>query len=134
MACLHRLAKPSTRSWSAQEYADLCGQDTTLLATHDHGFAIGRLLLDEAELLLIATHPDHRRAGIARACLTSYESQAVNRGALTSLLEVAAGNRPALALYRAFGYVPKGRRAKYYLHADGTREDALLLAKNLTNR
>jgi len=47
------------------------------------------------------------------------------------VLEVAAGNQAATALYVALGYQPIGRRAAYYARPGETTEDALVLALDL---
>ena len=38
-------------------------------------------------------------------------------------------NAPARALYARFGFREVGRRAAYYAHADGSRGNALILAR-----
>jgi ribosomal-protein-alanine N-acetyltransferase len=48
---------------------------------------------------------------------------AAERGCRTIMLEVRAGNEPALALYARHGFTPLSRRRRYY--PDG--EDALIL-------
>ena len=49
---------------------------------------------------------------------------AVEAGAVRIMLEVRAGNHPAIALYEAEGFVQVGRRKNYY---QAPREDALLM-------
>ncbi len=88
------------------------------------GYGIGRLILDEVELLRIATLPEVRGQGHGRALLEAFHQRAMARGAMRSLLEVRASNRAAIALYRAAGYQKDGMRRGYY--ADG--EHALLLS------
>ena len=48
-------------------------------------------------------------------------------------LEVAAGNAGAIALYQASGFRRIGLRPAYYACPDGTRADAVLMARNLTS-
>ena len=45
-------------------------------------------------------------------------------------LEVRDGN-PAVAMYRAAGFAPVGRRRNYYQGSDGRRHDALTFARDL---
>ena len=45
-------------------------------------------------------------------------------GAITSFLEVRAGNEAALTMYRKFGYMESGLRKGYY---SDNREDAVLM-------
>ena len=88
-------------------------------------------MADEAEVLTLATDPDHRRKGLARACLSAFDAGARARGATTAFLEVAEDNAPALALYRAAGYRETARRAGYYARRNGPKVDALILSKTL---
>lgn len=81
------------------------------------------LVVDEVQVINIATRPEHRRRGHARALLDELMRDARGRGALTASLEVRASNEPAIALYRAYGFELVGRRPRYY--DDG--EDALLM-------
>lgn len=92
------------------------------------GFALSRLLMDEAELLLLAVEPDARGQGIGRALIERTVRIAAGKGAHRLLLEVRDDN-PALDLYRNAGFSEIGRRRNYYQGADGTARDALTLAR-----
>ncbi len=119
------------RGWSAEEFADLLASPLTCLRAAPHGFALSRVIADEAELLTLATDPEHRRQGVAAALLTTIESDVASRGALRHFLEVAADNVGACALYARAGYVQTGRRTGYYTRPQGPPVDALLLEKAL---
>jgi ribosomal-protein-alanine N-acetyltransferase len=119
------------RAWSAAEFRDLLRSDHVFSIGDAHVFALARVVLDEAELLTLATDPAHRRAGRARACLTAFEAQAAARGAVSAFLEVAEDNAAARALYRAANYREVGRRKGYYTASDGKPVDALVLVKTL---
>jgi len=132
LAALHAAAMPGTRTWSAAEFATLTAAPGALLRCEGAaGFALARTGADEAELLMLAVAPAARRAGVARRLLAAIEADAAARGADVLLLEVAAGNAAARALYAAAGYAPRGRRRGYYRDAQGGREDALVLGKSL---
>lgn len=92
------------------------------------GYVLGRVIVDEAEILSIATHPDRRRAGLGRALLLAVLAAMAERGARAVWLEVRDSNAPALALYRGEGFVAAGRRKGYYRRPV---EDALILRKEL---
>lgn len=127
------------RAWSTPEFRALLDSDHVFSIGDSlgdslgdaHAFALGRVVLDEAELLTLATDPAHRRAGRARACLTAFEAQAAARGAVSAFLEVAEDNAPARALYHAANYREVGRRKGYYSSQSGAAVDALVLAKAL---
>ncbi|MBN2799505.1 MAG: ribosomal protein S18-alanine N-acetyltransferase [Deltaproteobacteria bacterium] len=91
------------------------------------GFALSTVVLDEAELLLIAVPPERQRQGRARALLQHAQRAWAARGATRALLEVRVDNAPAQALYRAEGWSPAGLRRRYY--RDGT--DAIIMDLDL---
>ena len=97
---------------------------------HPVGFALTRLILDEAELLLLAAHPKQRRAGIGSALLRSVQADITTRGAKRLHLEVRANN-PAVAFYTRHGFAKVGERRAYYRGADGVQRDAHTYARDL---
>lgn len=78
----------------------------------------------ELEIFNIAVAPQERRQGLGKTLLGALLSLASRLGLERALLEVRESNTAALALYRAMGFTPHGRRKAYY--AD-TGEDALVL-------
>ncbi|MDO6416747.1 GNAT family N-acetyltransferase [Sphingomonas sp. BIUV-7] len=106
-----------------------------ILATPDddempEGFALARLTIDEAELLLLAVRPEARGRGIGRILVEAVAEKARARGALRLMLEMREGNG-ALALYAAAGFAQIGRRRDYYRGRDMSRHDAITLARPL---
>ena len=87
------------------------------------GFAMARVVLDEAELLLLAVRPGERRRGVGAALLRAVVDDARDRGVAQLHLEVRAGNE-ATHLYRAFGFAKVGERRRYYRGRDGDHFDA----------
>ena len=94
------------------------------------GFALLRKIVDEAELLLIAVRESFRRQGIGRALLDRSINDAIGEGVEMLHLEVRDGN-PALALYRAVGFVQVGSRRGYYRGRTGKVFDALTFKRHL---
>lgn len=92
------------------------------------GFALSRLLVDEAELLLLAVEPDFRGRGFGQALIERAARIAAGREARRILLEVRDGNI-ALDLYRRCGFAVIGRRGGYYRGPGGVTYDALTLAR-----
>ncbi|MEM1147343.1 MAG: GNAT family N-acetyltransferase [Pseudomonadota bacterium] len=82
-----------------------------------------------SEILTLATHPDHRRQGFARALILDLERQPEASGLLNWWLDVAADNSGAIAFYQALGFRIDGRRPKYYARLEGRRVDAILMSK-----
>lgn len=93
------------------------------------GFALARIVADEAELLLLAVRTAGQRRGIGRILLEQFEDEAAARGAARLHLEVREGNH-ALSLYEQAGFGLVGRRRDYYCGQKGERYDALTLAKS----
>lgn len=94
------------------------------------GFALARMTVDEAELLLLATIPVHRRRGIAAALLRSVVSEAQSRAAVRLHLEVREGN-DAIKLYRAASFAKVGERPHYYRGTAGHAYTAFTFSRDL---
>ncbi|HWW65046.1 MAG TPA: ribosomal protein S18-alanine N-acetyltransferase [Sphingomonadaceae bacterium] len=94
------------------------------------GFALARVIVDEAELLLIGVKPGQRRAGIGGALLDHCADMARERRAKRLYLEVRNGNKAAI-LYERAGFSQIGRRPAYYRGKDGAVYDALSLVISL---
>ncbi|HEX4114080.1 MAG TPA: ribosomal protein S18-alanine N-acetyltransferase [Stellaceae bacterium] len=89
------------------------------------GFILDLIGPEDAEILTIGVAPGARRHGIARALIANLAKRARQRGARRLLLEVAADNEAAIALYRSIGFILLGERPGYYRLPSG-RADALI--------
>lgn len=127
LADRYAAAFPSARPWSSAEIETLATRSGGHLTVTPFGFAIGHVVLDEAELLTLLIDPPHQGHGHGSALLTQWEAQVALDGASRALLEVAATNDAAQALYASHGWQVTGRRPGYY----ATGVDALLMAKDL---
>lgn len=83
----------------------------------------------DAELANLAVHPAWQGQGLGRALLDALLAEAELRGVRDVFLEVRESNTHAQALYQGRGFVPVGRRRRYYQKPD---EDALVLALALS--
>ena len=92
------------------------------------GFGLGRIVGDEAELLLLAVARRWQGKGVGQMLLDRFAAVAANKGAQQLHLEVREGNH-AVNLYKRNGYREVGRRRNYYSGRDGQLFDALTLAK-----
>lgn len=133
LAATHARAIATGRVWSSEEFAALLAAPGALLSGDATSFVLGRVIADEAEVLMVATDPAQQRRGLARAALAAFCDTARARGAASVFLEVAATNTPAIALYSAANFAVQGTRRGYYRQADGTTVDALLLRRDLTS-
>jgi len=132
LARIHASAFRTQRPWSAAEFESLLSSPHVFVVAQGQCFALGRVVVDEVELLTIATAPTARRMGAARAALALFETEAKQRGALVAHLEVAADNTAALGLYRSAEYSESGRRRGYYPRENTPAVDAIILHKALT--
>ena len=68
----------------------------------------------------VATHPDYRRRGIARALTESAMRRAREKHADTIWLHVRQDNPGAIALYRDLGFYERARRTTWYTSSGNT--------------
>jgi ribosomal-protein-alanine acetyltransferase len=120
--------------WSEQNFIDAFRSGYLCLVAKDNqrivGFAIVRVLVDDAELLLIAVSPNARRGGCASLLVEEIKTRlnAQNRSPLH--IEVRASNVGAIAFYEARRFQRVGLRKQYYPSGvlGMPREDALLMS------
>lgn len=103
---------PAARCWAAE------------LDDRLAGMLILWMIVDEAHIATLATHPDFRRQGIAKRLLITALNSAHAEGAQSAMLEVRAGNTIAQTMYQTFGFEAVGRRQRYY---KDNFEDAVLM-------
>lgn len=107
--------------WVADRYGDV------------EGYGVMSVSAGECHILNLCVRPELQRQGVGRRMLVHLLDLARKHGAETALLEVRPSNHPAVALYLHAGFGEVGIRSQYYPAANG-REDALILAKDLTVR
>jgi len=112
-------SNPAARCWVAEAE----GQVVAILVIW--------MIVDEAHIATIATHPEFRRQGLGRDLLVHALQEAVQEGAQRAFLEVRAGNEAALAMYRRMGFAEDGRRQRYYRD---NGEDAILMSLDLQGK
>ncbi len=134
MATLHAAAFTQSRPWSADEFASLVSSPLCFAVGDTTCFALIRVIADEAELLTIATHPEHIRHGLAFLCMQNWQEQARLRGATKAFLEVADDNAPALALYAKCGFKHCGTRRAYYSRSPLPPVDAIVMQSTFAQR
>jgi ribosomal-protein-alanine N-acetyltransferase len=125
------------RGWPASDFASyLSGSDTPVYVACDMkrrvaGFLMLRTAGDDTELITIAVDPKWRGKGVGRALLRAAFEDLLMSRAKRMVLEVAADNPAAIALYRKEGFTEIGRRDGYYARADGKPATALVMARDL---
>ncbi|MGF1444700.1 MAG: GNAT family N-acetyltransferase [Pikeienuella sp.] len=122
--------------WTVADFAALGPPPPVAVITDDAiraGLIVVQIAGDEAEILNFGVVRPARRQGLGTDLLAAAEALAAELGAARLVLEVAVDNAPARGLYARFGYAEIGRRAAYYLRHDGSRVDALVLARPLAD-
>lgn len=109
---LREFENPVSRVWVAEH-------DASVVA-----FLVVWSVVDELHILDVATAPDARRQGHARALLDAALADAVERGLGYATLEVRESNAGARGLYGGLGFRELGTRKAYYRD---NGEDAVLL-------
>ncbi len=128
LAAIHRACFRTPRPWTAAEFTDLLASPQCFLRSAPDGFALGRVIAGEAELLTIAVRPAARQRGIGRRLLEDFLAEAAQRGAISAFLEVSEANESALALYLKAGFALIARRHNYYRDPVASH-DALILKR-----
>ena len=133
MSQIHKQAFPV--SWPEEEMKSHIQKDICLgicggISAPLEAFLLVRTAVDQGDVLTIATHPDHRRKGHARALLKAAETTLKESGVSILYLDVSEKNKGALALYRNCDFKAVGRRPAYYRTAAG-RVASITFSKSL---
>ena len=117
--------------WSEKSIAyELTNQLSHWIVAEEDGVVLGYVgsqsVIDEADMMNVAVHPDYRRKGIAEALVNTLVERLQKMGSHCLTLEVRASNVTAITLYEKLGFSEIGRRKNYYRNP---REDALILRK-----
>lgn len=123
---------PEAAQWPQEQMQPSVTNGRNILVAFDHDKAIGflvlRCLAEEAEVENMAVAPHFRGRGIGQALVDEAIRDASDQGALKIYLEVRESNAAARRLYERAGFIPNGRRPKYYSHPV---EDAVLYQRKL---
>ncbi len=135
LARLHAAAFPED-PWERRALARLLDQPKiharfSVRGRKPVGFLLALVAGGEAEILTLCVDPGARRQGVARALLGDLYATARGAQSTRVVLEVAADNPIARALYAAEGFAAVGRRRLYYRRRGAPAADALILARPL---
>ena len=83
-------------------------------------------VLDEGQISNIATHPEYRRRGLARAIMEEIDRYSLENGIVYLSLEVRESNSPARLLYASCGWSDAGIRKGFY---SKPKENAVVMTK-----
>lgn len=85
-------------------------------------------VLDEAQIINVATNSSFRGRGYAKAVLDAVFEECKQRGIVIVSLEVRESNIPAISLYQGLGFNIEGIRKNFYKNP---RENAFVMIKKL---
>ncbi len=94
-------------------------------------FAVVLYVLDESHLLTLGVAPEVQRQGMGSAVMKHMMLAACTQGAAQMFLELRVSNLRARNLYEKLGFQHLAIRRRYYPAADGAREDAVVMRKEL---
>ncbi len=120
-----------TPPWSEQAFRESLGlEHTILLAAIQDGQVAGYCVcyqsFEEGEITNVAVKKELRGQGIAGKLLEKLCSYGKERGLERYILEVRAGNEPALRLYEKAGFIRVGTRKNFY---EQPVEDAVIMTR-----
>ena len=73
LATIHALCfKDTPRPWSAAEFDEILATPGAFLIAQPRGFAVGRAVGQDAELLTLAVHPSVRRLGVGTSLVGKF--------------------------------------------------------------
>jgi [ribosomal protein S18]-alanine N-acetyltransferase len=123
--------------WNVRDFMELltiAGASGRIAVSQTNGieaFMLDLIGPEDAEILTIGVAPQARRRGLARTLIGDVARRARQKGARRVLLEVAADNEPAIALYVSSGFILLGERPRYYRRREGD-VDAFVFGKYLS--
>ena len=119
--------------WSETAFKEEINNETAVFLTAVcDGFVCGYIgfhfALDEGYIALVATHPEYRQKGIAKALIEKSVEKAKELKLSFLSLEVRVSNIPAQKLYHSCGFELVGKRPNFY---QTPKEDAYIMTKYL---
>lgn len=117
--------------WSVNSIAsELSNRLSTWLVAVEDGVVCGYIgsqsVLDAADMMNIAVHPEYRNRGIACALIKELIERLKQQNVISLMLEVRISNESAISLYNKLGFEIVGKRPHYY---HNPREDAYIMRK-----
>lgn len=102
--------------WSYESVESQLKKDSSVSVIEENckGYALGDIILDEAELYRIAVSENSRGTGLGTAIISEFIEKCRERGAVKIFLEVRSKNVPARKLYEKTGFEQISVRKNYY--------------------
>ncbi len=122
-----------SKAWTQKQFAKAFRQPAfSAFGIRNDGMLVAYVtifhVVDELEIVNIATHSSHRRNGHAYKLLSLVLQVAAQMGIKKIFLEVRPSNTPAIALYERLGFICVDARKGYY---QDTGENALIYSHTM---
>jgi ribosomal-protein-alanine N-acetyltransferase len=106
-------------SWSSYDIQSLLSLDTSISWGQTYkgqliSFILIQKVVNEAEIILLVTHPSHRKKGIAGMLLEEGIEHLREEKVSRIFLEVSVENEVAISFYRSHIFETIGERKNYY--------------------
>ena len=122
------------KMFSNKNYLCLVAHPPRTLKSKPSGFVLVRSVVDEAEIITIATDPHIRRKGVGRRLLQETIRKLEFDRRKKLFLEVDEANNAAINLYKRLGFKTVSERSGYYSdgkNANGKKSTALVMQLEL---
>lgn len=122
------------KMFSNKNYLCMVAHPPRTVKNKPSGFIFIRSVLEEAEVITIATDPNIRRKGVARKLLQETIRKLEFDRKEKLFLEVDEVNKAAINLYKSFGFKTISERSGYYSDGDnpkGKKSTALVMQLEL---
>ncbi len=122
------------KMFSNENYLCLVAHPPKASKSKPSGFVLVRSVLEEAEIITIATKPSARRKGIARQLMQATIRNLEFDRKTKLFLEVDEANHAAIKLYKSLGFIKVGEREGYYSNTSsqsGKKSTALVMQLEL---
>ncbi|MDR1334184.1 MAG: ribosomal protein S18-alanine N-acetyltransferase [Holosporaceae bacterium] len=96
-----------------------------------HGFILGKIVLEEIEIITFCVLPQFQNEGVGKSLLGSIDNYAKDHVVRQIFLEVSEDNLIARRLYEKFGYQKISERKNYY-QTQNHCATAIVMVKNIT--
>ena len=124
-----------THPWTRSQFVEAVDQyQSTVIENNQQvaGFCLMQPVLDEANLLLMAVHPELHGKGLGTQML-NHAIERLGDKCVQIFLEVRESNTAAIGLYEKVGFHQIDVRKNYYPLLEGNRENAIIMVNMLSD-
>lgn len=136
-ARIHSRVFTGTASWTKTGFLGMLRLPTTLgwvIGNPAISFIVCTRVLDEGEILTLATDPNHQRQGYAATLLTHAIHHMADLKVGQIFLDVSEHNTIARALYTRFNFQQIGTRPHYYENPRAIKDKAIILKLDINKK